>query len=98
MWNKQQIRSKLLTDDRWLIRGVLAIYNRQTDSEQYKMETVEDNGVGFNGFDARFMSSIAQQILMGGILSIKQTAVVRRIMVKYSGQLMEIANARNHYK
>lgn len=95
-YTKDFIKSKLLTDDRWLIRGILAIYDRQTHDEQGRQETLENNGVGFNGADAPFLSSIAEQVRFKHrhFLTPKQNVICRKMMVKYAGQLTEIANAR----
>jgi hypothetical protein len=96
------IKAKLETDNRWLERGILAIYNYQTSQEQRAGDTIEDNGVGFNGADGQFLSSIAKWI-KGGCqygkqeghrLSVKQAAVARRKMMKYAGQLVRIINEK----
>ena len=92
-WTKVQIREKMMTDDRWLIRGLLAIYNGQTSEEKAIGVTKEDNGIGFNGCDAEILTSIAQAYLMYRRLSPKQIAIVRNKMGKYAGQLLKIAKA-----
>jgi hypothetical protein len=66
---KQFIKEKLLTDDRWLVRGILAIYNLQTDQEKAAEATLKHNGVGFNGCDAYILSSFAKQLQAGRTLS-----------------------------
>ena len=33
-WTKEEIAAKLATDDKWLIRGLLAIYAGQTEEEK----------------------------------------------------------------
>lgn len=88
------IREKIATDDRWLIRGLLAIYKKQTDGEKKIQETTEKNGVGFNGIDAQIMSSIAEFYMNRNYITPKQTVVVRRKMNKYAGQLAKIANGQ----
>jgi hypothetical protein len=91
-YTSAEIRSHLLADDRWLLRGLLAIYSRQTIAEQRRQETVERNGIGFNAFDASFLTDIAQKLSRSGHLSDKQIAACRRSMLKYAGQLTRIAN------
>ena len=86
------IREKMATDDRWLLRGLLAIYKKQTDSEKMAQETFVKNGVGFNGLDGQIMSSIAEFYMNRNYITPKQTTVVRRKMGKYAGQLAKIAN------
>lgn len=91
-----------LVSDRWAIRGLLAIYSRQTADEQSSEGTKHHNGVGFNGSDAPILSSLAKQVLRweatpvwqrpySSPLSGKQLLLLRRKLVKYSGQLARIA-------
>ena len=91
-YTKEFIREGLNVSDKWLIRGLLAIYAHQTNDEQNSEMTVEDNGIGFNGCDATILSSIAKQVQRSGTMSPKQTVIVRKKMLKYSGQLAKIAN------
>jgi hypothetical protein len=88
------IRTQLQESDAWLKRGILAIYKRQTADEQATDDVKHDNGMGFTGVNAPFLSSIAKQILAGRELSQKQVAASRRSMLKYSGQLMKIAEGK----
>ena len=91
-WTKEEIREKMATDGRWLIRGLLAIYDRQTFQEQANGYTVEDNGIGFNGVDAEILSSIALNYKTRNFISPKQLAIVQKKMPKYAKQLSRIAN------
>lgn len=92
-WTKDEIAHKLATDDRWLIRGMIAIWERQTEDEQSTESTEEQNGVGFNGLDAPILSSMVAQIQRPhGRLSVRQMEVIRKMMKKYAGQLTKIAN------
>lgn len=91
-YTKDMIKEKLKTDDRWLIRGLRAIYARQTADEQASSLTSEHNGIGFNGIDAPLLSSYAKQVEGGHRLSSKQIMWARKKMIKYAGQLARIAN------
>lgn len=91
-WTKEEIAAKLATDDKWLIRGMLAIYERQTEDEKCSETTKEQNGVGFNGIDATIMSDFVKQWNTAGWLSTRQKALIRKKMAKYAGQLTRIAN------
>ena len=93
IWSKDEIRENMQSSDKWLIRGLLAIYKGQTETEQEQFQTIEHNGIGFNGFDAEFLTSVAQQVLERRTLTANQVSAVRRAMLKYSGQLAKIANA-----
>lgn len=91
---KSEIRQKLETDNNWLIRGLLAIYDYQTQDEQDAQNTHHHNGVGFNGRDANFLSSLAEQCKAGRELSEKQIKYCRKSMLKYSGQLARMAKTK----
>lgn len=99
---KRMVRENLAVNDTWLIRGLLAIYARQTADEKSSEHTKHDNEVGFNGLDAPILSSFAKQVIQwnnteprfrrfNSPLSPKQLVIARRKMAKYSGQLTRIA-------
>lgn len=95
-WTIEEIRFNLLTDPThvWVERAVLAIYNKQTSTEQVIGDTKYKNGVGFSGSDAAIMSSFATWLLKkkGNRLSPKQFAIAQKKIVKYTKQLVKIAN------
>lgn len=95
IWTKEDIKIKLQTSDAWLLRGLMAIYDYQTSQERSTMTTQEDNGVGFNGVDAFILSKFAEDYKKYNSLSVKQTALARRKMVKYAGQLARIAKEKS---
>ena len=104
VYDATEIRAKLVSNDKWLVRGILAIYARQTADEKSSQTTKHHNGVGFNGRDAAILSSFAKQILSWQAtenprypqpLSPKQFALARRSMPKYAGQLARIAEENN---
>jgi hypothetical protein len=106
VYSVDEIRNKLETNDRWLLRGILAIYARQTADEKSSNTTKHTNGVGFNGRDAAILSSFAKQIRVWQVteprdrkysrpLSPKQFAAARKMMPKYAGQLARIAEENN---
>jgi hypothetical protein len=104
VYDAATIREKLVSNDKWLVRGILAIYARQTTDEQQAEQTSHHNGVGFNGTDANILSSFAKQILSWQAtenprypspLSPKQLDLARRKMPKYAGQLARIAEENN---
>lgn len=65
------------------------IWNRQMSDEQREGNTKYRNGIGFSGVDAKIASSIVQQINNGYSLSVKQTNVVRKILLKYWKQYLD---------
>lgn len=91
-WTKEEIKELLATNDGFLTRSLVKIYEFQTASEQDSELTVEQNGVGFNGVDAEILTSFAKQVIKGRMLSEKQIAIARKKMIKYAGQIMGVAN------
>jgi len=108
-WTKEEIRANMLLPspigDAWLIRGMFAILGNQTPDEQAMGQTVEDNGLGFNGVDAEILTSFCGQAQMrltalpandptrySRCLTPKQLEIARKLMLKYCGQLAAHAN------
>ena len=92
-WTEAEIVTMLVTNDEAVNRAVVAIYNRQTESERSTEATLESNGRGFSAFDARNGSYYARWILSGRKLNGKFLHRARAMMIKYRHQLVEIANS-----
>ena len=92
--DKEAIKAKIEVDDKWLFRGILAIYEKQTMDEKNSKVTCHENGVGFNGTDAEILSSFAEGIKKYGSLTQKQIPIARKKMIKYAGQLARIAKEK----
>lgn len=88
---KACIQNLLKTNDKALLRSVVAIYNRQTLDERINGQSAERNGIGFSRWDAEEMSDIAVKIKNG--VPLKQNEIVhsRIVMPKYWRQLMVIS-------
>ena len=87
-YTKEQVQHLLQNDIRWLTRGIVAIYERQTQDEQ-KQDTVKyHNRKGYKPQDAKFLSSLAKWIIAGRPLTEKQTYVAKKKMTKYAGQIL----------
>ncbi len=93
VWTEEEIRSLIQTNDKVLYGALKRLYNEQTNDEKQSGETKHQNGVGFNGVDARFLTSVAEFLIRNGFLTDKQKAVTRRKLVKYNRQLTRLANA-----
>ena len=92
-WTKPEIKSLLKTNGKAVKRGVLAIYSLQTGAEQSSFTTHAKNGVGFNAYDAEIMTDAAEEILKyGEIKDRTRYFQVRARLMKYAGQLTQIAN------
>lgn len=84
-------------------RALVAIFERQTASEQVALATDEDNGIGFAGCDAKGGSLTAKSYMKRKALLQWQvdkwikpspTSGYARIC-KYAGQLNQIANEKH---
>jgi hypothetical protein len=95
VWTKEEISTSLQTNDAFLARSIVKLFEFQTYDEQATEYTRHHNNVGFNGVDAPFLSSLAKWYEQKGFLTPKQTARARRQMKKYAGQLTRIANNNN---
>ena len=94
IWTKERIRKELKTNTKAVTRGILALYDRQTDDERVNRATSSSNGMGFNSHDAAFLSSLAMQIYKKGFLTEEQLKKGRESMLKYSGQIARMVEDR----
>ena len=92
VWTEDEIRDMIQTNDKVLYGALKKIYGEQTADEQRAGETKHHNGVGFNGPDSKFMSSICEQLIRRGWLSDKQKYYARKKLIKYNKQLTRLAN------
>lgn len=83
-------KGQIAGNQNWALRAALRIFKYQTTEEADFGATLESNGVGFNGFDANFVTSVVKQHLEGRRLTKKQSDALRRIMPKYAEQLYRI--------
>lgn len=89
-WDRETVIQLLETNDLALAKAVSVIYRAQTADEQSALQTKERNGVGFNGTDAPFLSSIAQKLpRYDNRMTQRQIAKVRPMMKKYWAQLLK---------
>lgn len=93
IWLEEEIKHLVQTNDIVLYRAIKQLYDRQTEDEKAAGNTKHYNGVGFNGADSRFMSSIAEFLIKHRFLTDKQKFVARKKMIKYTKQLTAIANS-----
>lgn len=92
VWTQEEIKELIQTNDTVLYGALKKLYACQTADEQRAGETKEYNGVGFNGADSRFLSSVAEFLNKKGYLSYKQKSIVRKKLIKYTKQLTRLAN------
>lgn len=88
------VKNQLASNKVWALKALIRIYQEnQTADEQAAKVTSHDNGIGFSGCDAQFLSSLAEQYLRRGNLSEKQMAFVHKKMPKYARQVIAMSDA-----
>lgn len=89
IWGKDDIQGLLDSNDRAVSRALMVVYANQTADEQSAGITRHDNGIGFTGRDAEWLTDIAKKWQRyGRWASQKQLNAVRRAMKKYWRQLL----------
>jgi len=99
-YSKEYLEEKIMGNQVWLERAILAIWNRQTQDEKAVEGTIHHNKMGFSGIDGKFMTSLGNQINnkhhgpyhtpVGQCLTSKQANCARRGMRKYISQLQRV--------
>lgn len=92
IWTEEQIKYLIQTNDEVLYRALRKLYGYQTEIERQAGNTQESNGVGFNAYDAPFLSSIYKSLEQYGHLTNGQKQKTRYALLKYNKQLTRIAN------
>jgi len=82
------VRDRIRNDERWATRGLIRIYENQTQDERQSHDTKDHNGIGFTAFDAEFLSSCAEAYQRYRRLSPARMVHVQAKMVKYAAQLI----------
>ena len=78
-YTEADIRENMRQSPDWLERSILAINNND----------------GFSEIDADYLSYLARWIQSGKPLNGKHLRKARALMMKYAGQLVELANAKH---
>ena len=82
------IEARLLTDDEFLLKCLLVLYNHQEYDEQDTHSTYHQNGCGFNTADAPILTVLAEKAQYGDLNS-EQIKVCRKRITKYCKQLTQ---------
>lgn len=89
-WTKERIQALLDDNSAALPRALLVVYANQTADEQATDQTKHQNGVGFTGADAEFLSDIAKKWMRyRRWASEKQRRCVLKAVRKYWRQLQD---------
>lgn len=88
-YTKEFIQHQLSTNPKWVERGLVVLFNRQTEDEQSSHETKWENGMGFNGSDSRYLTYCAKWVLQGRHLNEKHLQKCGGKLKKYWKQILE---------
>ena len=90
IWDKGMVQALIVASDKALSKALWNIFQRQTAAEQSALQTIEHNGRGFTGHDAKFLSDVARRLPAYSFhMTPRQVAKVRPMMRKYWRQLLE---------
>lgn len=81
------IKQKIVNDDTFALKALMAVYNRQTPQEQGYCSTLWDNDVGFNAAHARDLSKIARHYQRYGKITPRMMVIVKSKLPHYAKQL-----------
>lgn len=73
-----------------LVRALLFLYDRQTHLERASSATLAHNGVGFNGFDADYLSTMANRAKLSKDIATTEVWPVAKKLMKYAKQLADM--------
>lgn len=93
---REKVKVLLLTNDKAVLRAIIAIYNRQTEDEKTQDSTKHENYIGFCANDAPIMSLYAKQIQQYGGLTKEQLVIARKRISRYTRQLADLADLYEH--
>ena len=91
------IKGKLVSDPIWALHALDVVFKNQTLVEQNAQMTIENNGIGFTGVDATFLSSLHEQKQRYGRLTPRQMGFVHKMMPKYHGQVVQASKEKGKY-
>ena len=94
--DKGQVSQRLLTDDSFVLEALEILLDAQTWDERTEEATKWANGRGFDRSDAKRLTTIAQDAIERGYLSVEELAICRKLdkrghclLAKYWRQLPE---------
>lgn len=84
------LKHMLANYDEWAKRALVRIYASQTHDEKESGETYHENGIGFNGVDAKILTSIAKYYKKNERIGDGYVKLLKRKMPKYAEQLFSL--------
>ena len=90
IYTAEIVRQKLETDQRWLERALVVLFEFQTRDEQVSETTRCTNNIGFNHADARSLTKPAKWVMSGKSLNGWHLENAKKKVPKYSRQILEL--------
>lgn len=91
------VKRKLISDPVWASHALDVVFQNQTRAEQNSHLTIENNGIGFTGVDAEFLSSLYEQKQRYGRLTPRQMGYVHKMIPKYHNQIVQASKEKGKY-
>ena len=97
----EYVKKRLRTDPKWALHALEIVAANQTTHELDVEETTEQNGIGFNGRDAKILTSFAKQyenrVIRAGTknyvkLTPNQMVALHKMISKYWKQVVNASN------
>jgi len=86
------MRLRLRYDWNWTSQALLRLYEFQTLSEKTSGVSVEQNGMGFSGFDAPFLSHVVCRLRCHANFAPEMKDKIQRKVRRYAEQVVEISD------
>ena len=88
---RNKMESQITRDKDMATKALLKIYEYQTKDEKESKNVFHHNNMGFTPLDAKFLSSIAENLKKGYKMTDNQFYYVQKKIGKYAGQLVKIS-------
>jgi hypothetical protein len=89
-YDKDYLKEKILNNQDWLERAIVAIYERQTRDEKYEENVKYNNNKCFTHSDAKRGSYYAKWILSKKHLTGIHVEKAKKMIQKYISQLVKV--------
>jgi len=89
---RDYVKRQLRTDFKWAVHALEVIAKNQTEAEFENEQTTEANCIGFNGRDAKILTSFAKQYEARKYLTDNQKRALHSMIPKYWQQVVNASN------
>ena len=95
LWTKEKIYDLLTSNNQAVLKGIITLYESQSESERISGMLNKHDGKGFNRFDFPFFREIYNKLSKGYSITQYELNLARNKILKYSKQLAYIANEKS---